>query len=547
MTEPAKKRLSLPPRPCVGHLTLNLIVTAYVMAVLNPGFWVRLTAIFDDSPVNIALFAVSLAALTLFTLELLGPGVLQKPVAAVLILMAASATYYERTFGVLVDRELIRSVLETTPTEASHLITPGAVLWIALTGVLPAALVFWPRVRRVRAVHHLWRWPLAVMVSLAVFLGGMFADFKAASAVLREHQELTGSFQPGATLMSILRYTRQQLRVTDRVVQTVGGDAVPGQRLQAAAEPVLMVLFVGETLRAPNFGLDGYARNTTPELAARDIVNLTAVHSCGTATTISVPCMFSPFAQADYSREEFLTHENLLDILARAGFDVQWYDNNTGDQGVAARTGWQTVDPALDPVACEVECTDEVFLPLIEQTAATITRNTVLVLHMIGNHGPAYYLRYPEARRAFTPDCQTSHFADCTTDEIVNAYDNAVLETDYVLSQAIDILNASDRVLPAMVFVSDHGESLGEDGLYLHAAPMFMAPETQTRVPMVMWAGAGFRSAMSLDEACLTDVAEQPASHDNLFHTVLGMLDVTTGVRDASLDLTSGCHVTRQS
>ena len=530
------------PRPEVSHLTLNLIVTAYIMAVANPGFWSRLFTIFDNSPLNIALMGLSICGLTLLTLELLGPGVLQKPVAALLIVISASAAYFERHFGTLIDRELVRSIIETTPTEAQHLVTLDAVLRIAITGVLPAALVFWPRVRRVRLVHQLWRWPLAVVLSLAVFLGGMFADYKAASAALREHHDLSGAYQPGATLAALVRYGKEQFAVTDRVVQPVGTDAHPGPRLEAARKPVLLVLFVGETLRAANFGLDGYARDTTPELAQRDVINMGQTSSCGTATAVSLPCMFSPLTQAEYSRDGFLSNENLLDVLVRAGFDVRWVDNNTGDQHIAARLGWERVDPASDPSACVEECTDEVFLPMIEQTAASITRNTVLVLHMIGNHGPAYYLRYPEARARFAPACETAQFADCANDEIVNAYDNAVLETDHVLAQAIDILGATDRVLPAMYFLSDHGESLGENGIYLHAAPLFMAPAEQTHVPMLMWLSDGFRQQMALDTDCLHSVAQAETSHDNLFSSVLGLLDITTEARDPALDLTATCR-----
>ncbi len=489
MTEtPEPKRYF--PRPRIGHLTLNLVVTVYVMGVLNVGVWSRLLDLFPDRPWNVALFLLAFSGLTFLTLELLGPWRLQKPVAAVLILLAASAAYFERTYGVLVDRELVRSVFETTPTEAQHLITPAAVGWICLTGILPAALVFWPRVTRVGIWHQLWRWPLAVALSVVVVLGALFVDYAAASSTLRAHRDVAGAYQPGATLAALVRYGKEQFTSGERIVLPVGTDAVPGPHLEETPAPVLLVFFVGETLRAQNFGIDGYDRDTTPGLRDRQVINVPNAQSCGTATAVSLPCMFSPLTQAEYSRDGFLGRENLLDVVARAGFDVRWSDNNTGDQHVAARFGWARVDETLDPAACETECTDEVFLPLIEQTAATITRNTILVLHMIGNHGPAYSLRYPRERAQFTPDCQTSQFADCSREEIVNAYDNAVLETDYVLSQAIDILQASDRVTPALFFVSDHGESLGEGGLYLHAAPMFMAPEEQTHVPMLMWLDA---------------------------------------------------------
>lgn len=532
-------------RPVLSHSVLNMLIATYIMAVLNGGFWTRLTAAFPGDAIKPALFGLAIWGLTVLTLELLGPARLQKPAAAALILIAASASYYERTFGVLIDREMVRNVFETTVTESKHLITFSAVWQISLAGVLPAILVFWPKVRRVGIWHQLWRWPLGVALSFAVLAGGLFSDFKAYSAVIREQHDLMGSYQPGATVTAAVKYAREQWKTADPVARPVGADATPGPLLAAVEKPVLLVIFAGETLRAQNFGLNGYERDTTPGLRERGVINFSDATACGTSTAVSLPCMFSPVAQADYSRTAFLENENLLDVLNRVGMTTSWYDNNTGDQRIATRTGWERVDKTLAPEACAEECTDEVFLPLIEKTIATIDKNTVLVLHMIGNHGPAYYLRYPQARATFQPTCDTSQFSDCTIPQIVNAYDNAALETDYVLSRTIDMMAASDRVLPAMIFLSDHGESLGEDGLYLHAAPRFMAPDVQTKVPFVMWLDEDFRTALDLDTDCLRGLSNTPVSHDNLFHSVLGLLDISTTARNPALDLTQDCRIKR--
>lgn len=544
LSHAAARNLHLP-RPVIGQTTLNLIVAAYIMAGLNTGFWARLMQIFPTSALQPALFGLGIFGLTLFCLELLGPWRLQRPVAALLVLISAGAHYFERSYGVLIDREMVRNVMETTVTESQHLLTGSAVMWIGLTGVLPAALIFWPRLRQVGALHQLWRWPLGVALSLAVLVGALFGDYKAFSAALRERHDLMAAYQPGATLTALVRYGREQWKTADPIARPIGADARPGPFLAAADKPVLLVIFAGETARAQNWGLNRYARNTTPGLAARGVLNFPDVTACGTSTAVSLPCMFSALAASDYSRDGFLGQENLLDVLIHAGLTVEWHDNNTGDQRIAARSGWARVDAALDPAACAIECTDEVFLPLIRDRLASITTDTVLVLHMIGSHGPAYHLRYPAARAQFAPACQTAQFAECSIDQIVNSYDNTILETDHVLSQTIDLLAASDRVLPGMMFVSDHGESLGEDGLYLHAAPKFMAPEVQTRVPMVMWLAPAFQTALGLDLPCLQQAAQAPASHDILFHSVLGLLDITTSLRDPALDLGGACRVAR--
>lgn len=529
-------------RPELGQTFLTLLVASYIMAVLNTGFWERVALIFPQSVVQQALFGLAVWALTVLVLEVLGPWRLQKPVAAVLILIAAGAHYYERSFGVLIDRDMIRNVFETTMTESRHLMTGTAIVQIGLTGVVPAVLVFWPRVRRLGGWHQIWRWPLGVTLSFAVMAGALFGDYKAFSAALREHHDLLGAYQPGASLNATVRYAREQWKTADPVARPLGTDAHPGPLLAAIDKPALLVIFAGETARAQNFGLNGYARETTPELRTRDVINFAETTSCGTSTAVSLPCMFSRLTQADYSRSGFLSEENLLDVLAHAGMAVEWHDNNTGDQKIAARTGWARVDETLAFGACVDECTDEVFLPLIADRLATITQDTVLVLHMIGSHGPAYHLRYPPERAVFQPECETSQFSACSVAEIVNSYDNTILETDFVLSRAIDMMQASDRVNPAMIFLSDHGESLGEDGLYLHAAPRFMAPKTQTKVPFVLWLDQEFQSAMKLNPDCMRDASLRPVSQDNLFHSVLGLLDISTTVRDPALDLIGTCR-----
>ncbi|OWJ75619.1 phosphatidylethanolamine--Kdo2-lipid A phosphoethanolamine transferase [Haematobacter missouriensis] len=512
------------------------------MVGLNHGFWVRVLSQFPWFDDRATVFGLGVFALSLLLLELLGPGRLQKPVAATIVLLSAAAGYYERNFGVLIDQEMVRNIFETTYTESSHMVTGRMVLVILLTGVLPAALIFWPVVRRVQPVHQIWRWPLGVGVSSALVLAALAFDYKDYSAVLRERHDVMGAYQPGATLVASWRYAREQWKTADPVVAPYGRDAVAGGRLATADRPVLLVLFVGETARAQNFGLNGYGRDTTPELAERGLIAFTDTTSCGTSTAVSVPCMFSGLGKAGYSRAAALGRENLLDVLSHAGMQVEWWDNNTGDQNVARRIGWNRVDRSIAPDACRGECTDEALLPVIARTVATIKRNTVLVLHMNGSHGPAYYLRYPEDRAVFRPDCRSAQFSDCTGAEIVNAYDNTIRETDFVLANAIDMLARSERVIPAMVYLSDHGESLGENGLYLHAAPAFMAPAEQTRVPFVMWLAPRFARTMGLDTACLQNMTDRPTSHDNLFASVLGLMDVETLVRDPSLDLTMPCR-----
>lgn len=529
-------------RPVLSPWVLNLIVAAYVMILCNAGFWRALHGALGTSG-DVVIFGAAVFGLTLFTFAMVTLPYVQRPVLAVLILVASAASFYQSRFGILIDRDMIQNIMRTTAAESSQLITGDYLTYLALTGILPAVLIFVPRIAYARRMQLVWRWPAGIVATLAVTLALIYSDYATIASTVREHREILGSYQPGASIGAVARYVRLQMRSTNLVVQELGTDATKGPRIAGADKPVLLVLFAGETARAQNFGLNGYARNTTPELAQRDVIAFTDTTSCGTATAVSIPCMFSPLMRSEYSEPKFRASENLLDVLGHAGVARPWWDNNTGSQHVADRTDTHRIDATIDPEACKSgECTDAALLPIIRQTADTMTEDTVLVLHMAGSHGPGYYQRYPEGFGTFQPACATTNFKKCTTEEIVNAYDNSILFTDHVLSQAIDLLADQTRVIPAMVFVSDHGESLGENGLYLHAAPRFMAPDGQTHVPFVMWLSPSYKATMQIDTACLKAHAAAPTSHDNLFHTVLGLMDIHTKVRDPSLDLTAQCR-----
>jgi lipid A ethanolaminephosphotransferase len=530
------------PAPVLSPFALNVAVATYLMVLCNQTFWGHLLRIFDGWSVAAVVFAGAVWALMLLVIQLLAVRRLQKPVLVALLVIAAVTSYYVDVLGVVVDRDMIQNAMTTTFAESKHLITLHFVGHVVLYGVLPSLLVLWVRVRR----HTLWRglgvWTLVTAGSAALVVGLLFTNMKGYSTVLRADKELMGSVQPLAPLGGALRYARMMLKSTTIVVQPTGTDAKPGVHLAGAEKPVLMVIVAGETGRAANWSLGGYDRETNPELARRDIVYFSNVSSCGTATATSLPCMFSPLTRDEYSYERGLSTENLLDVLARAGFHVEWWDNNTGHKDVAKRVTSRYMTAEDGAEFCTPECIDAVFLKRLDDLAAGITQNTVVVLHQIGSHGPSYWLRYPPEQERFSPACKTPELTECSTEEIVNAYDNTIAYTDWFLAQLIDRLGEQDRVIPAMFYVSDHGESLGEGGLYLHGTPYFMAPEFQTHVPMVLWMSDRFRDTLALDPGCLAAAKEADVSHDNMFSTVLGMLDVSTTARDPALDLAGPCR-----
>jgi lipid A ethanolaminephosphotransferase len=530
-------------RPVLSPLVLNALVATYLLALCNMTFWGHLFRIFEGRPITALVFAGAVWALMLLVLSLLAVPGIQRPVLAGLLLIAGVSSYYVDVLGVVIDREMIQNAMTTNAAEAGQLVTLHFALHVLLYGLVPAALVLWLRVHRRTFWRGLAGWGLVTAGAAALVVGLLFTNLKAYSTVLRADKELIGSVQPLAPLSGALRYGKMMLKSTQIVLQPTGRDAKPGPYLAAVEKPVLYVIVAGETARAANWSLGGYGRETNPELAARDILYFSQATSCGTATATSLPCMFSPLTRAEYSYEGGLSHENLVDVLAHAGFKVEWWDNNGGDKAVADRIPKRTMTAADGEEFCQPACLDEVFLMPLAEKAATITENTVIVLHQIGSHGPSYWERYPADREIFQPACRTAELTDCSVEEIVNAYDNTIAYTDHFLAAVIDLLDAQDRVTPALYYVSDHGESLGEGGLYLHGAPYMMAPAFQTEVPMVVWMSSRFRDSLGLDGACLDAARTAEVSHDNMFSTVLGMLDVTTTAKDASLDLAEACRL----
>jgi lipid A ethanolaminephosphotransferase len=231
-------------------------------------------------------------------------------------------------------------------------------------------------------------------------------------------------------------------------------------------------------------------------------------------------------------------------VLARAGVDVHWRDNQSGCKGVCDGLSNDTVQGLDPPSLCsDGRCLDEGLLFGLEQRLAQAKGTQLLVLHQLGNHGPSYFRRYPSTFARFAPACEHDDLQHCTRQEIVNAYDNALLYTDHLLARLIAQLDArSGSVDSALLYVSDHGESLGENRLFLHGLPYAIAPEVQTKVPMVMWASRGFARAADLDLDCLRRRARASVSHDHLFHSLLGLLDVRTALYEPQWDFSAGCR-----
>jgi len=523
-----------------------LWISAYVALAYNGSFLRASTAgrswESPDTWVFVGALMVSLIALhgLIFSVAVARWSI--RPLLTASVLVAAFATFYMQRYGVYYDPSMLRNVLRTDTAEASELISWSLIAHVSLYSVVPLWAIW--RIRLTKT--SLWRATLRRLVFAAVcamaVVAAVLLIFQDFSALMRNQKELRYLITPANVIYSTARVLSADVE-KPKVRQPVGLDArmaVP----TLPQKPKLLFIVVGETVRAGNWGLNGYERQTSPNLQTLNVVNFGNVTACGTDTETSLPCMFSAIGRRGYDEARIRSSESLLHVLSRAGVSVHWKDNQSGCKGVCDGLNEIPVDPTAAAGMCsDGRCHDEVLLHGLESVVEASDTTTVVVLHMLGNHGPAYFKRYPAAFRRFEPTCDTGELRKCDRQSIVNAYDNAVLYTDHVLGQAVAFLKRQEsRFDTALLYVSDHGESLGEKGLFLHGLPRAIAPDEQTKVPMVWWLSEGFKKSRMMNSECLKEKSSTALSHDNLFHSVLGLMDVSTQAYEQELDISAACR-----
>lgn len=534
-------------RPTLSPITLSAVAAISFTLFYNTSFWERILG--NDGAGSVEWLTTAagtfllLSCLNYLLLSILITRWTARPALSLLIFLTTATTYFMDRYGAYIDRAMMRNVLATDWREARDLLQLGMLPYLALYGALPLWLLSRVEIR-VQPLQKSW-WHGAVAMAIAL-LGAGFGLWLASSQLvpqMREHKEIRYLATPGNYLVSLTGALIGRTGTRGGARLPIGIDA---QRMAAIQRPRVLVIVVGETVRAANWGLNGYARQTTPQLAERSVLNFVDVSACGTNTEVSLPCMFSQQGRRHYDEEAILGSESLLHVVQRAGIPVTWIDNQSGCKGICSGMHQINVSEQTDPELCpDGECLDGMLFNALKKHLSAAPGDQLVVLHQMGNHGPAYFKRYPSEFARFQPACETADLWHCTPEAISNAYDNAILYTDDLLARSIDLLAG----LPgnrdtALIYVSDHGESLGENGLYLHSLPRAIAPSTQTHVPMVMWLSDGIRESLGVDGRCLDEQSKQALSHDNLFHTALGLMGIDTSAWDAKLDILHPCMST---
>ncbi|SFV69536.1 sulfatase [hydrothermal vent metagenome] len=514
--------------------TFLIILTALFIVLFDNGsFFRHVIAVY---PVNATYIPFLLSQVVVFSLflvlffSLLAWRIFIKPVLIFMLIVAAFENYFMQTYNVLIDETMIENVMQTDSHEVFDLMNWKLFIYFLVLGLLPAYFIYKTPLRYGSFSYELVQKIKVIVGSLILIIVVMLPFSKYYTSFFREHKILRYYTNPTHALFSLGVYVKAQFKDKNIPLKILGEDA----KIKKHKRRKIIIMVVGEAARADHFSLNGYSKETNPLLKREDVISFSQMFSCGTTTAVSVPCMFSIYNRGDYSTQKGIHTENVLDVLKHAGVDVLWRDNNSDSKGVATRVAYQYYkNNHLNTRCKEGECRDIGMLIGLDSFINQSNKDVLIVLHQMGNHGPAYYKRYPKAYEKFTPACKTNQLEACTREEIENAYDNALLYTDYFLSQTIDFLKKYEsKNDTAMLYMADHGESLGEGGLYLHGIPYFIAPEHQKHVGSIVWIGKTFAAKREKIEKN----ANKDWSQDNLFSTLLGLFNVESKVYDKRMD-----------
>jgi lipid A ethanolaminephosphotransferase len=532
-------------------IVVCFILAVYMALFLNLGFLIRVMDIYanTNSISNTMLLTVPvalIAALNILLLPFSARAVL-KPAFIFILLTASLFNYGMYAYGAVFDKNMFTNIAQTDIGESSSYFSAHFVYFFLATGVLPALLVGLLRLRRDHFKTTVRNYALSVVLSvlaLAAIGGVYYQDYV---AVGRNNIALRKSINPSYPYKQVYNYLYETYFYTAPPYQTIAADAQIAPKKEARKK--LVILALGETQRSMNYSLNGYTRDTNPYLSAYPVASFKSVLSYGTSTAVSVPYIFSLATDRYNNSRAEMNRDNVLDALQRAGVHTEWLDNDGGCKGVCKNISYTDLrkkyagNKALCPY--QGSCFDSVFIEeLKEKLAALPDQDTVLALHFMGSHGPSYWQRYPADFRTFTPDCPQNDIQNCTQEALINTYDNSILFADYVMAEIVKLAQEkAPNYDIAFIFLSDHGESLGESGLYLHGLPKSIAPHEQRSVPLIAWMSDSFLKTEDISPTCLQRAADiRHISNANIAQSLLGLLHVKTSAYHAPDDYFQPCR-----
>ncbi|MBS4275388.1 phosphoethanolamine transferase [Campylobacter vulpis] len=440
---------------------------------------------------------------------------LSKFFSIIFLITAGMSAYFMQSYGVLIDSDMLRNVFNTDTKEAFDLINMSLILLILgllfVSFFILKITILYPSFKKQLGIKF-----LNIFLAFGIFCAVFLPLTKSFVPFFRTYSEMRMYNVPFYQFYALFRY--YQIYLAPKAELKILSDKAYRENNTTKRN---LVLVIGETARAANYSLGGYKNQTNLATPHEDIIYFDKVSSCGTSTAVSLPCMFSASKKNNFSNKAY--EENLLDFVDKVGIKTTWLDNNSG--------GCQGVCQRLKQTHIFKEEYDGFLIEELKKTLANLDTANFIIVHLQGSHGPAYYKRYPKEFEKFTPTCDTNELSKCTLEQITNTYDNTILYTDYIVEEMIDELKMIKDYQNTLIYISDHGESLGENGIYLHGMPYAIAPKTQTQIPFILWT----------DDENLRQIAfkhkNMELSHDNLFSTILGYFEVKTPFYEEAFDL----------
>jgi len=515
----------------ISWSTLTLLSAIYIATAMNTSLWSSWMAITDMTLVSlfptVTLLLLVVSAIVVLILTLSHP-LLIKTVIAALLIFCGIVHFFSSSYGTIIDSSMMQNVLETDNREAWELINTSLFIHVFVYAVLPCFLLLMLKLKPINTRRWIQQASLLLLLILSINALLIYSNYGYLSLAFRQNRDLRMLINPTYPLYSLVKAANTIDKNDEKLLLPIGANATSSHTTHKQRD-MLVVLVVGETARADHFSLAGYKRDTNSELAKRDdIIFFDNAWACGTSTAESLPCMFSNLTHDDFTKYRASERENLLDLLNKIGVSVAWIDNNSGSKGVSERTTYLSTKPSAsyieDGLCNEEDCLDEVLNLELEHQIEQLRGDAFIVLHQLGQHGPSYYKRYPDEYKTYRPECTRDDVYNCDTQSIINSYDNSLSYTDHTLVQLIEKLDkAQDDRDVIVMYMSDHGESLGENGVYLHGIPWRFAPDAQKHIPFLMWLSKNASATLNVNTSCLHNNHGKAYSHDNLFHTIAGI------------------------
>jgi len=498
------------------------IITIFNMLIYHVPFYSYAVSDFDALSLNgiltlasltIALFVVMVFALLLFSIISVQ---IVKYFTIIMVLGNSIALYFMNTYNVILDKTMMGNVFNTNSTEAMSYYDPKIFIYFIFFGIIPAFLISKINIISSKRLYSLY-------YAFGILLTGLFLLYLNSATWLwldKRSKVMGGLSMPWSYMINPIRYKLKLLKKSKKQILLPNGKLVDNDKM-------VVILVIGESARKANFSLYGYKKKTNPLLEKQSVVVLKNATSSATYTTASTSSMLSFDASTSSS------YEPLPSYLERFGVDVIWRSNNWGAPSEKVRLYQRSGDIKCKGEKCNH---DEVLLEGLTKIIKNSKRNKIfIVLHTAGSHGPTYYKKYPKKFEIFKPVCKTVNLKQCTNQELINAYDNTIVYTDYFLDKTIKALQKIKEIPSLMIYLSDHGESLGEYGLYMHGAPYSIAPDFQKEIPFILWESKSFLAKKGFDKPY---VKKQSAyGQENVFHTIMGAFDMKSPIYNKKLDL----------